>query len=441
MAATFILTNRERAISPIAILVSFRGRKYRKSIGESVPSAQWSDTKKRVRVTARNEDKSYINDRLDLWEESARKAIYYFKDRPYIPEPDEFFHVIDKFRYGKEVSEAVTLLGYFDTFIARYTNLRSPGRVKHYEQAKGIIKRYQEHTKSTLFFEDIDIDFYARFKKWFYDQGYSVNYFGSFIKILKKVMKEAKKVDKLHTSDAYEHEDFKAPQEDADTIYLTVDELIKMHRLKITPEMVRQNFPLLADDKVKKKIEDLDKARNLFLIGAFTGLRVSEYKRLSQSNVSKRIKIRTNKTNANAVIPIHWVVREILDGGYDFETTMSETMISRYIKIVARLAGINDDILIYKSKSGKPVEMVKKKYLLISTHTARRSFATNGYKAGIPVPDLMKITTHRTVASFLRYIRISEEENAERLEHHSFFTGKEAGPDAEPNYFTASAKP
>ena len=39
---TFILVQQKREISPIAILVSFRGQKYRKCIGERVAVKQWN---------------------------------------------------------------------------------------------------------------------------------------------------------------------------------------------------------------------------------------------------------------------------------------------------------------------------------------------------------------------------------------------------------------
>lgn len=53
--------------------------------------------------------------------------------------------------------------------------------------------------------------------------------------------------------------------------------------------------------------------------------------------------------------------------------------------------------------------------------TARRSFATNAYKAGVPTIAIMKITGHRLESTFLKYIRVSAKENAEILSNHPFF--------------------
>ncbi|BDW92732.1 hypothetical protein MACH07_15640 [Flagellimonas marinaquae] len=62
------------------------------------------------------------------------------------------------------------------------------------------------------------------------------------------------------------------------------------------------------------------------------------------------------------------------------------------------------------------------KYELVTTHTARRSFATNLYLADVPSISIMKITGHKTERSFLHYIKISQEQNADKLLNHPFFS-------------------
>ncbi|RYZ54771.1 MAG: hypothetical protein EOP49_04360 [Sphingobacteriales bacterium] len=54
----------------------------------------------------------------------------------------------------------------------------------------------------------------------------------------------------------------------------------------------------------------------------------------------------------------------------------------------------------------------------ISSHTCRRSFATNYYLQGFPTIDLMKITGHRQESAFMRYIKVSKLDAAQRLAAH-----------------------
>ena len=51
----------------------------------------------------------------------------------------------------------------------------------------------------------------------------------------------------------------------------------------------------------------------------------------------------------------------------------------------------------------------------------KKSFATNIFIAGVPSISIMKITGHKSERSFLQYIRISQEENADKLLNHPFF--------------------
>jgi len=65
-------------------------------------------------------------------------------------------------------------------------------------------------------------------------------------------------------------------------------------------------------------------------------------------------------------------------------------------------------------QGSKKVVIKKSKYEFISSHTARRSFATNEYmEKWLSVRDIMSITGHKTEKSFYKYIRQTPKENAE----------------------------
>ena len=73
------------------------------------------------------------------------------------------------------------------------------------------------------------------------------------------------------------------------------------------------------------------------------------------------------------------------------------------------------------TKGGKIESEMTPKYKLIKTHTARRSFCTNKYKAGMGVFDIMLFSGHSTEKEFYKYIRIKDEERASHLAKSSFF--------------------
>ena len=215
--------------------------------------------------------------------------------------------------------------------------------------------------------------------------------------MLKKAHEYGHKVD-------FGYKNVKTEGEDSNAVYLTLDELNKINELK----------NLSTEAKA---------VRDRFLVGCFTALRLSDYSKLTSKNiVGGNIVIKTRKTGANVVIPIHPIVQQVLERNKgEFPPLPSPQSFGATIKRVCRKAGINTDILYERTIGTKIVRKRVKKYTLVSSHTARRTGATNMYLAGIPTFRIMLLTGHTTEQSFFRYIRIEKEENAKTLSEHPFF--------------------
>ena len=122
------------------------------------------------------------------------------------------------------------------------------------------------------------------------------------------------------------------------------------------------------------------------------------------------------------IIPLKDYVKEILRKYEGIPpSAISNQKMNEYLKELGEAAAIKDDIVIASTKGGKRHIETYKKFELITTHTARRSFATNAYLQNVPTISIMKITGHRTEKSFLKYIKISQEDNANKLVNHPFF--------------------
>ena len=166
----------------------------------------------------------------------------------------------------------------------------------------------------------------------------------------------------------------------------------------------------------------------MFLIGAYTGLRVSDFNRLKPENIKKNnkgdkyIDITPRKTGKTVLIPIKRKLQEIFDK-YDGKPPkgMSEQHINNALKEIAQLAKLNSTFTIEKTVGGKKLKTEYKKWELVTNHTARRSFCTNAYKAGLSTIDIMAISGHKSEAVFFKYIKITPSERLERLKQHPFF--------------------
>jgi integrase len=95
---------------------------------------------------------------------------------------------------------------------------------------------------------------------------------------------------------------------------------------------------------------------------------------------------------------------------------------NRELKEIGKEAEITEKVSISATRGGMRTDTIYQKYELISTHTARRSFSTNSYLAGIPTISIMKITGHKTEKAFMLYIKISHEDNANKLAEHPYFS-------------------
>lgn len=422
----FYVKDGKKSVSAIEAIVSISGKKFKYATGISVNPNFWISDSHRAKYSKKYPDGKQINEKLDELTEHINEVISFYRFKQ-APTPAEFRKKV-KDRVKGVTGEKIQLRAYIEDYIE--TKGYKYETQKKYITTINKIAKYEKKYRKTVYLQDIDIDFYNHFRAWFYslinpktEKPYSRNYFGSLVKVLKKVLTHANESGH-HKTDAHKHSQFIIEAEPAETIYLTTEELMKIHRLNISRESVREIYPKIKEQNLTRKIKGMEKARARFLIGAFTGLRVSDFNNLDETDISgKFLKVTTRKTSKPVIIPIHPVVSQILESGFRLSQRLSEQKINSHIKEVCQLAGIDKPVTVTRTHAGRPVKTTLPKYELVTTHTARRSAATNMYKAGIPAISIMLITGHTTQKSFMKYIKISEEENAELLANHEFFKG------------------
>jgi integrase len=93
---------------------------------------------------------------------------------------------------------------------------------------------------------------------------------------------------------------------------------------------------------------------------------------------------------------------------------VSNQKFNDYIKEVAQLCkSLQSMEFLAYVKGGKNIEESIERWKMISSHTARRSMATNAYERGTPVLSIMAITGHKTEKAFMAYIKTSKRKQAE----------------------------
>lgn len=272
---------------------------------------------------------------------------------------------------------------------------------REYEVTYDYLQKFAAEEGKAINFKDIDLTFYDRFMQYLQKKKLAVNTIGKKVQTLKIFLNAAK--DKgINSYDTYKSGKFKVLSEEADTIALSEAELTKIYNVDLSER------------------PGLDRVRDLFLIGCWTGCRFSDISQITPESISKGfIRIKQYKTGAKVVIPLHPVVTVILNKyGGQLPKAISNQKFNVALKEIAGIAELTEQTHKAITKGGVKVSTAHAKNELVTTHTARRSFATNLYLSNFPTLSIMAITGHKTEKAFLKYIKVDPEQHAKKLQIH-----------------------
>jgi integrase len=391
----------------VYLFFSFSNTRLKYSTGEKIKPQFWNAELQRARETKKFPEYPEFNTRLNKISSKVMDVYRKLKNNDLEITLDTLKTELNKELRKQENNPNKEFVAFVSAYIEESKGLKSEMTLKTYSNTLRHIKNFGQLKKHSLKFEDFDLDFYNAFVSYLTNElGFAQNTIGSHIKVLKTFLNEATERG-INKNVEFRKRKFRKVYEDSDTVYLNTNELEKLYNLDLS------------------KNQKLERVRDLFLVACYTGLRFSDFIQIKQENIidSNKIKIRTQKTGETVVIPMHHFVRGIMNkyGGNIPEPNSNQKM-NNYLKELGRIGQINELVEISITKGGKLTKSSTEKYNLIMTHTARRSFASNLYLADVPSITIMKITGHKTEKNFLRYIRISQEENANKLLNHPFFS-------------------
>jgi integrase len=276
-----------------------------------------------------------------------------------------------------------------------------------YGNMKTHLLAFEKFQGKRITFRSLDFNFYEKFVDYLTFEhvhtrkqerlvGLKQNTIGKTIKHLRVFIRDRVKRKIIPSIDM---SDFKILEEETDAIYLSHEEIASMYSLDLT------NHP------------ELTKYRDLFVLGCLTGLRYSDFSKLRQEDMQKGMLYKKQaKSDHWVIIPLREEAKAIfIRQFHEKKRSFTNPEFNRHIKTIGEMAGINHTIKFSHKRGNKTIEEIKPKYDWISSHTARRSFCTNEFLAGTPVELIMKISGHKSIKDFYKYIRISPEEAANKI--------------------------
>lgn len=329
----------------------------------------------------KNLSKSYLKQQLDIWNGYENKEILTFSAwlQKYIDDSPERLNP----RTGRKIS--------FRT-------------IQEYKTTQTYLKEFEKANNETLDFDNITVSTLQGFNYFLTTvKGFALNNIAKHIDNLRQFLRAAQD-DKIQIDiDTLNTKKFKVARENAQNVYLNNEEINALFKLDLSENAT------------------FDRVRDLFLIGCLTGLRISDYNNLKPHHIKgDLLHITTEKTKQQVVIPITDKLRIILSKyNGSAPPKISDQKLNKYIKEICSMAEINEETEKQQTKNGKIETTIQKKWELITSHTARRSFATNGVKQNIPINLLMAITGHTSEKMFWKYVKLSPLEKGLELQKYT----------------------
>ncbi|MEO7316039.1 MAG: phage integrase SAM-like domain-containing protein [Ginsengibacter sp.] len=309
--------------------------------------------------------------------------------------------------HKNDVSQNLGIYFQIDDYIQSKTKKVCKDMPRIYRNMKEHLLEFEAYRGEPITFASLNLTFYEEFVDFLmYDYvqrrrtikivGLKVNTVGKTVKQFRTFLRNRIRKGIIPPLDM---DGWKILEEEVDAVYLNWDEIKKIFQVDLS------RYPHLVD------------YRDDFVLGCMTGLRFSDFSKLMKDDLrGDMLYKKQQKSDHWVVIPLRPEAKKILDDRFNNNTpSPTNAEFNRHIKRIAELAGISENIKHSHKKGNKDIVEVKPKYAWITSHTCRRSFCTNEFLAGTPVELIMKISGHKSVKDFYKYIRVTPEEAGQKI--------------------------
>jgi len=381
----------KQGLYPVIAKFSFENQFIKKATGVKVLERHWKEDKMRVKPNLKKEgynDHIEFNQRLDDIESKAKEIYRYSFDNNILLNKYEFNKQWDK---DKVSTKGEDIFYYFDLFIEASKSVRAKRTITGHVTARNFLMEFAESKNHRITLDNFTHSLFEEIRNYaFQERGLSNNYFSTLTNRFKTLLSWSFDHG-YHKNIDYKR--FKAPEKPKEIICLYKDELFKLYEFEFD----------------SKKLE---RVRDIYCFGCFTGLRFSDIKDLKQEHIKgDEIQKVIIKTKEFTRIPLNKYALEILHKYEEFKDplpTISDQKFNQYIKEVCKVAEIDTPITVTKYTGGEVLQETKPKYELITSHTARKTFTTNSLIFGMSESVVKRITGHKKQENFQRYVRLAD---------------------------------
>ncbi len=304
-----------------------------------------------------------------------------------------FFEVAEKIRktFHHSSDNLFTIL---EEFIQAKRGTVGKESIQKYKRLLTLLKEYDRN----LTFGKLKPAFYDNFYSFLINEKNMLNNTAyKTISFLKTFIIWAIKNDYTDNSS---YKSFRSKSEENEVIYLTEKELMHLYSFKFDNDR-------------------LSRARDLFVFQCFVGTRYSDVQNITRDDLfGATWRLRTQKTRQPLVIPLSKYAMSIIERHSDHPTVLprlSNQKMNQYLKELCEIAGIDDKVKVVKYRGTERLETTFKKYEVIGSHTARRTFISLSLMKGMEPAVIMSITGHSDYKMMKKYLKIADGHKREQV--------------------------
>lgn len=297
--------------------------------------------------------------------------------------PESFFEVLDKFLEKCPFRKNQSGETIDDHTVARYRFVLN------------TLKDFEKESGRKLSFHSLDANCLDEYQDWLLKRrNLAQNTLHKYFKILRAVLNWVAKEREVNPA----YKTYRIKTVKTDKVALTQEEIDRIF-----------SFDCLGSAALMN-------ARDLFIVGCCTGLRYSDVSLLREGMIQGNIiRMHTKKTGTLVEIPLHPKLKEMIETR-GLPRPISGPKLNQYLRQICQLLEIDQPVEVKKVVGGKRDVKMVPKYELIKSHTARRTFATMLYKAGVPPRIIMGFTGHQNLDVFMNYVIITQEDRLKAVQ-------------------------
>lgn len=280
----------------------------------------------------------------------------------------------------------------FDKFIETNSVAKRGSTVGKYSTLKKHLMSFEEYSKKKITFNGIDFSFWDEFSNYLTVVKQQANNTKSKnLDIFKAFMNWAtKRKFNFNT----EYNEFTATTDAVDQFFLTLQEFISIYYLDL------------------RERPALEQTRDVFLFQTFTGQRFSDLQFIKREQINGNYwKFSAKKTKKKQLIPLNDLALAILDRYKENEKPLpiiSGQKTNEHLKEIAKLTGIMDaPFIIVRYRGAEKIEIIKKRWECISTHSSRRAFVSLSLQMKARPETIKMLTGHSSIREFETYINVN----------------------------------